>query len=368
MKRIDSKGRYKNFVNKRDASLERFLLKTRAKVADELRRFIAVVQVEINRTYPLLNKNTIDPNTRMALRFLDEAIAKHAEVISQDIAHHWIVMRYMVYPLAQAGEQQALIQTKGGKPKVISLEDMRAVAYGELHFGGSIEGSVQLSMSRLRRDIMDAVEVSRLMQDELPACMERVLKIFPKEERLKRPKALSRVREADIKRGQDVFSLGDFFLSEDEWQDIVDEYKADFIPRWRDPRYGQLASPVSLGDKNEVAVYPWELERNITEDFVDTVRKGEHDAAKKQGITDFVWIAVVDNRTDDCCLKRDGLTTTEIKTKLDGEWAEDKCRAFTPAAHPNCRCRLAPATDNLPDIPDAGEAEFNDWLDSRKNK
>jgi len=82
------------------------------------------------------------------------------------------------------------------------------------------------------------------------------------------------------------------------------------------------------------------------------------------GVKDLNWIAVIDDRTDDCCLWRDGLTTMEIEDELNGNHADDDCDATTPPAHFNCRCRLAPVTDDLPDVPASNQIDFEEWLDS----
>ena len=109
--------------------------------------------------------------------------------------------------------------------------------------------------------------------------------------------------------------------------------------------------------------YSWEVEQDLVYDFVKSVRKGEIDAAKENGYNEFVWIAIVDKRTDVCCLWRDGLTTKEIEKQLKGRSKKERCNdAVTPPAHPNCRCRLAPVTDALPSKPIKDLGDFETWL------
>lgn len=361
MKRLDHKMRYNAFINARNQALEGLLLKSRAKAGDDLRHFMLLVQTEINRTYPYLNKEFLDPTTMNNVRGLDNSIDRHAYTIALQMSQHWISMRAYSYALSHAGQQQAIIQTKDGKPLRVPHEDIQKAAYASTLWG-PLSDRAYLALSRLRRGVMDAVEMSRIMGDSLPDCMSRVLRVFPAPQRIKQPRVLRRIKEAD-QRYKDSFKFSDF-LTDDEWEEIVDDYKNEFIPKWRDPRMGQLESPVSIGDEEGIVVYPYQLENEMTEDFVTAVRNGEHDGANKQGITDFVWIAILDDKTDKCCQKRDGLTTAEIKDKLSGEWQKDECRASTPPAHFNCRCRLAPATDDLPEVPDTGEADFQEWLNS----
>lgn len=365
MKRLDTKAKYRQFINERDRLAERFLMKARAQVADEFRRFMQQAHDEFLRSYYAMNREFADPVTQRRLNLLDNAL----ERISRDVAHamvaHWRELRRLTFALAQAGEQQAKINVAGGEPRKVPKEEIAKEVHDPTEFG-AIEDRTLLALSRVRRDLMDSVEMSLTMGEDVPAASARFLKTFPAPERVVQKRVMRRlVREAEQPRvpGKEAFGFSEF-IDEDEWQEILRAYKTQYVPKWRDPRSGQLESPVSVGESEEVAVYPWQLEREITDDFVTRVNNGTHEGAKAQGITDFVWIAIVDDRTDDCCLKRDGLTVTEIRAKLKGEWADDKCRASVPPAHPNCRCRVAPATGDLPEVPESNEADFYDWLNS----
>jgi len=371
MKKLTDSNRYRGFVNKRDSALEKYLLKTRSKIGDNLRNLMALVQIEINRTYPLLNTEFLDPATRMAMRHVDDAIDKHAQIIALEITQNWLTMRYVVSAIAQAAEQQAIIQTIDGEPQKISSEELKGETFNNLMIGGSVHDRVQYSLNRLRRKIMDAMEMARIMGAPLPEATERILKAFPNLEIVKKPKVLARVKEAAGERKGKEFFGSDFFIDDFEWEEILSEYKSEYIPRWRDPRY-ELDIPVAVGTSEEFATYAWELERDLTSDFVDKVRSGENEAAKKNGITQFVWIAIngphgkTKELACDYCNKRDGLTTKEIKAKLKDDWKDDPewSKKYAIPLHPNCWCRLAPATDALPEMPESNEAEFLDWLNS----
>ncbi len=360
MKQLAGKTKYKAFVNARDEAAERLLMKTRAKVADELRRFMAVVQVELGRVYPLLQPELGDPRNQQQLQYLHQSIHRHAYTISLDVATHWRVLAYYTKMLIVAGEQQGVINALGGEPKKISSDELRQLA---LDFGASPNDIALLHFDRLVMDVMNAVKTALVLGESFSEMNKRVIDQFPKEQRVSAPrimKVIQKVREADAHKR--TFDFSDY-VSEQDWRDFVNEYKSEFVPKWRDPR-SKLPSPVSVGENEEYAVYAWQLERDITDDFVKQVNDGAHAGAKAQGITDFVWIAILDNRTDPCCEKRDGLLISEIREKLKGEWAEDNLHGAVPPLHPNCRCRIAPATDDIPEVPESNAAEFEEWLNS----
>ncbi|MEM4380469.1 MAG: minor capsid protein [Thermoplasmatales archaeon] len=105
-----------------------------------------------------------------------------------------------------------------------------------------------------------------------------------------------------------------------------------------------------------------ELERMFNEAFVIAARKGEIEAAKKAGVKDYMWNAILDNRTDECCEKRDGLLVSEIEELVKTKWKKDECDATVPPAHFNCRCALVPVFEDQ-DIIDKEVNDINDRLE-----
>jgi hypothetical protein len=160
-------------------------------------------------------------------------------------------------------------------------------------------------------------------------------------------------------------------IDEAAWKDMVDDYLHDYIPKWRAPEYVvdiPITDPTITAEGREVW-YAWEFERDLTQEFVQSVRDGQVGAAKEAGITDFVWIAVIDSVTDACCRWRDGLLVSEIEKELAQHQDEDdECNleggGLTPPLHFNCRCALAPAQDNIPDRPSLEDPDFETWLNT----
>lgn len=371
MKRLDSKSRYTDFVNARNRAIEKLLLKTRAKVSDELRQFMLQVRHEIAHTYPFLNTEYLNHQTMQLLRNMDQSLDRHAYSISLAITGHWLTLRAVTFPLAHAGEQQAVINATDGAPKKLQRDAINTAVHSPTAFGAPSDRSY-LALSDIRRDVMHAVEMSRILGDDVNAALTRAMKCFPKPLRAKLPKVFAKVKESWRPNPHDPFGMSEF-MTDEEWNLILEEYSQEFVPKWRDPRALEGDTMLGAGVEEETSeVSAWRLEQEIMNDIVAKVRAGEQDGAKEQGVSDFVWISVLGahgkTQKDACeyCRKRDGLTTAEIEANLRGKWSDDDewSKVSAPPIHPNCFCRLAPATDNLPEIPDSNEAEFNEWLNS----
>lgn len=362
MKKLTDRTAYKTFVNKSDAFLEQLLLNTRQQISDELRHFMLLCKDEFLRRYVMVNGRDINPYTIAQLRNMQHMMDTHAVAQGMVMDSIWLKFRKNAYQFAYASSQRAALNWLPRKlvyklpQKSRELQTFNDTELGPTH------GRAYLSLSRYVNEINDAAKMSLIMGEGIDAALARVLAVFPKPQKIKRVQVLRRFQEADDKPLEDPIR-GPEFIDEKEWQEILDDYLGDYIPQWRDPKY-ELETPVSVGESGEYTVYPWQLENEITEDFVKKVSEGQVDAANKLGITQFVWVAVLDNKTDQCCIKRAGLTNTEIAAKLENEWANDECKATVPPAHFNCRCRPAPATDDLPEVPASNAQSFEEWLNS----
>lgn len=146
------------------------------------------------------------------------------------------------------------------------------------------------------------------------------------------------------------------YIDDETWNVILDDYLKDQpVDRSFDHIVGETV--------DEEPYYGWELERDTVNEFVKEVREGQLDAAKQMGVTDFVVISIIDDRTcDKCCgnygcVDFDGHTVKEIEEMTKGEQS-------APPYHGNCRCALAPATEDLPKMADDGSKEFDEWLNT----
>lgn len=282
-------------------------------------------------------------------------------------------LRLSTYTLAHAGEAEALSRALGKPLKAkVDQESLSRALNKQAMYGGSLKERIEYTFNKLKRDILNALELSMVQNSSLDEMIARVKRALPKPYKIKRPlRALKpvKIKEADYKLGKgNGLSIG--IVDDAAWNKLLDDYQEDVI----DP-----SSPFGRSDfdiykveqdyavEGESAIetrYGWELEQELTDDFVSNVRDGQIDAAKENGIEDFQWIAIIDSKTDDCCAWRDGLTTTEIEEQLNSDHKDDECDVSTPPAHANCRCTLAPMVKDMPESPMPDFGGFDEWLTS----
>jgi hypothetical protein len=227
------------------------------------------------------------------------------------------------------------------------------------------------SLTVISHKLMSAIEYSRIRGETREELIPRLLKALPQVKKTKRHKRALKpvIKEASkiIKKGTEFEVKA--FIPENEWQIMVTNYMNDYIPSNRGPEsiydVDYDVPEVSAGTAAVVTVerYGWDLEREMANNFVSSVRSGQNEAANQNGIVDFSIIAIIDDHTcDECCgdygcIDFDGKTTKEVEEMTEGEQS-------APPFHFNCRCSMAPMLDNMPDLEQSNEEEFNQWLNS----
>lgn len=215
-------------------------------------------------------------------------------------------------------------------------------------------------LSQLRLRIVDAFNRALSLEAPPNEVVQAVQKAYPPKKVYRRPpRTLKPLREADSHAPKKEFTFYFDLMDDSEWNAAVDAYKDTELPPGR---FDQ--APAYDADVGHMR-YDWELEQEVTDDFVQQVRDGQVSAAKDLGVEEFVWIAIMDNDTcRECCRPRNGKTTSEIEAMLESGTLDDvHCDATVPPAHPNCRCDLAPigSTD---EVEGADWKSFQDWLDT----
>jgi len=273
-------------------------------------------------------------------------------------------IRKTTFTLANLAESEAMGRALGKSQKhVLTGTKVDKILSHPSPRGGQMHSRIEWQLARLKGRLLDGFHLSMVQEEALPEMLDRIDKIFPKASKAIRPKKVLKHAEADEKSR---FTIGNFgttgYLDEEAWNQVVHDYLADEIPF---PTFGRTMQDYQIEDN--VRFYDWEIEQEITQDFVYRVRDGQVDAANTNGIEDFAWIAILDKNTcDDCCAPRNGLSSSEIESALEnGDLDSDACEAIVPPAHINCRCIPAPMTMDMPDAVPVYQGSFEDWMNER---
>lgn len=356
---------YTKFVHQRDKALDLIHHNQQVKLSDILAGALERIRQIIVHDYQRAQGGNL------SIKALHDQISQVMTIAQSQLLQSALQFRRTAYTLAFASEAEAIARGTG-KPtrNHLSATQISHKASQDTFSGGTLSDRIKLYLDRLARKIVDNVQLSAVQDSPMDEMLDRLRRAWPKVKVYKvPPRKLKKITEAKTKLSQweqEGQSLGyggpklsTGFVDDEEWQRIVDQYENEYVPGNRGPE-GEL--DIQLGEGSPR--YEWELEQEMSQDFVQQVRDGQVDAANQNGYTDFMWIAIIDDKTDECCLWRDGLTSSQISLALQNEHSDDDCEgAIVPPAHFNCRCSLAPASEDLPDIEPIAPGEFEDWLD-----
>lgn len=368
---------YRTFRQATERALEEILRNAHLEINDIARgAFMQMVAQAVLTLKQLPHGVAMNRSTQAALTRCNADMDSILAPAAQKMASAWQALKRRAYILSYVGSAEAVGRLTGKESKFV-IAPGEIDAESQKNFEGvPLINRTTLALSRVKREILDALEFSIVQELPEDEAIQKIIKALPRERTVTRPKrVIQKLTEAEIPDDAEPFedlvataigtpaapvALSSGFVSDEEWADIVDAYKKAYIPTNRSP-----AGVISDSKKPDGSdLYEWEVEKETTHDFVAEVRAGDNDAANENGITDFIWVAVVDQATDECCLWRDGLLLSEIEKQAPRHKDDDeKCGdGIVPPIHFNCRCTLAPAVDDIPEIPDNNLAEFEDWL------
>ncbi len=364
--RFDDIPRYRSWVKKRDRALEDLHTRAQLESADIMRGVLSHVLLVAKAQF-----TGMKAGHTMSVDWFEHGLRHEFEKAAQALYKVIGDLRVRSYTLARASESEIIAQVQRRQITAdVSAHKVNEIRNKDSVVGGHLKTRINLYLDRLRRKITSYAQAAALSAKDPEEFARDVYYSFPKARRVNVPRRILKpqLMEADytLKPGTDAAAdISIDNIDEFAWQDMLDAYMSDYVPQTRAPEF-EIGMPEVTGQDTW---YAWEFERDITNEFVQSVRDGQIDAATDNGITDFVWISVIDDRTDLCCAWRDGLLVSEIEAQSgDHEGEDDECSVegdgLTPPIHFNCRCTLAPATDNIPDKPDDGAKDFDDWLNS----
>lgn len=349
--------RYTDFITARDRALETILARGQARIAVILDDVFESIRRQAPYFYQQKLRFPYDRRiTQSFAQFVDMRLAD-AFVPILSIYSRLLTSSKL---LSFAGEAEALGRLRQKQKTTVAPDSPLAMTTSD---GKRLPAYVEFLLSRLKTKITQAFELSALSDETALAFSERLERAFPERVEAKR-RGLTRPSPKLLEVGKKAtknFTV--FQVDDDDWRGIVDEVMGkltDFDRAIGKSRRLGATAAEELFDKP--IAYKWELEKLVTEEFVQAVRQGQVEAAKEMGVKDFIWIAVIDDRTDECCTKRDGLLVSEIKERLKTEWADDHCEAHVPPAHPNCRCTIAPVLTEEPASEGISTKDFDEWL------
>lgn len=378
MKPMTASPKYEHFMKSRDRVLENLLTKYQgltSAVVDELKKKVQ----QIASSY--LHHGLSHYDARKRRSQFEKQLQPWFDIAAEETFALIKRLRRSTYALAYIGQTEGIARATGDvDPIHIPTSTLDQIAGKDAPSGGPLRHRIDLAFSRLLRDVCDSFHLSQVMAtpaedgspDRTPESaadlVARVGRAFPRRvENVKKRAVMAKLQESfgfpgrHDGSGPSGVSLSFGVISPDEWSQILEDYFSEHFPI-DSPNRTPYSRVYYSEEPSDEGRYEWELETEVTEDFVRTVRAGDNDSANAQGITDFQWIAIIDNKTDDCCTWRDSLTSSEIEAKLEDEHADDECDAIVPPAHFYCRCRSVPMTDDIQETEQSDLPSFDDWL------
>jgi len=268
--------------------------------------------------------------------------------LAEKITDNIIRLRRLSGTLGYAAEIEALARISG--------KDIQSKNPNILQDRKQVHAVISMQLDRFKNRMTEEIERAYVSRETVIELNQRLNSVLPQVRKFK--KVFTRVKEADPIVKEKKISASTDFINDAEWEDILDEYKSAYIPPFRfvgrDGRFPRTTDET----------YAWEVERYVTDDFLQQIKEGTLQAADEAGVTDLIWIAVMDDKTRPEHAAKDGLTSTEIEAKLKDEWGDFEDQSTVAPGGFNCRCRSVPFFEKI----DETKAEqfdyssFEEWL------
>jgi hypothetical protein len=337
---LNESPQYRKFIQARDKALEKILSNSHARITDYTKSAMREIEGEVSLLCHRMADATFPQPTRVLLHQLDQRITHSFYYLGIMIHRELTALLRRSYVLGSVGEAEAIARATGEAKYHVEGRKAKQVN----------QERIQYNLNLRKYKIMKAFEQGIVIGETTSEIMDRVRKAFPELKVYRKPpRILKPLKESDRDSKKDA---AQGFVSDEDWQDVVHDYLNTYVPQYADRGL----------DKDEEERYGWEIESETNHAFVDQVRSGQNEQANANGYTDMVWIAILDDRTDECCEWRNGLTSSEIESMLEGEHSDDDCEAIVPPAHFNCRCSLAPYTEELGEPEKVDFSDFDEWL------
>ena len=309
-------------------------------------------------------------HTNYLIKQAESFIDGQFHTLASKIAERVKRMRKATFIITYLGELEAIARATQKTHKIMPhqfYDKLKKQIDSKTILGQSLKLAFWGRLFYFKQKILQKL-LSGITQEKSPKeIVDGVKSVYPKVVAYKRPPiALKNLKESDNGSGDSAdnppkksFDFYGDLVSDADWDLAVDAYKDTELPATR------FDSSAGFDSDTGTYRYQWEVEQDLTDDFVNQVRQGQVEAATQLGVKDFIWVSVIDKKTCEvCCLPRNGKLVSEIESMLNsGELDANECDATVPPAHPNCRCDLAPSA-STDEVEGPNWQEFGDWLES----
>lgn len=386
--KFNNSKRYRDFIHKRNEALEKLLNNSRTRLNNITDDLLIKIIEKIKIHYPnmLLSGGLDIVRNKQFENDIDHLIRSKTMVFYEE----QMSLRKKSYMLGYIGQVEATTRVTGKTPKMKLDQGSINQIVGEKNPDGSNSlAKIFFVLNKLKRNVINKVELCAVKGESIESAVFQAYKTFPRKKKTPKKPPLKRLVPMKESIGMkkrpsmngdtaSMISLDSasenmsWVFDDQTWGEVVNDYLTDVGPIDRSPESMfdiKDAEGIPVGRvelTNDEVIYGWEIERDITNDFVSSVRAADKAGASINGISDFVVIAIIDDRTcehccgDVGCVDFDGLTTAEVEKLTKGEQS-------APPYHFNCRCSLAPYDKSIEKAAAAEELPndlkgFDKWI------
>lgn len=355
--------KYKKFTQDRNKALEQINLNAQLDISRITHEALDRVTGYLSRISLLRDINA--SAVQILSDDINAVISKIFQTTIFEISNRMMNMRKHTFIITYLAELEAIARATK-KTTSVSLHHFKLKIEHQKKrdtlVGKGLQTRIWQIFFRLNQDITDRFMKAVIIGLSPADIVKSAMQAYPEIKGYKLPpRAIKPIREADSDNPDKPDKEFDFYFgltNDSDWDMAVQAYKDTELPMSRFDFEGASQDPEAGYFK-----YQWELDQEVSDDFVQQVRDGQVSAATDMGIKEFVWVAIIDNKTcEECCYPRNGKTTTEIEKMLaNGELDKHHCDARVPPAHPYCRCDIGPV-GNVDEVEGPNWKNFDDWL------
>jgi hypothetical protein len=319
---------YLRFTNERNVILQKILYKQNQEITYKTDMAFLDVKGHIISAFSKINDETrFTSKGRMSIHTHAYLIGLTFDEVAKDISA--IIKKYsrICNRLTHMGELEAIARLKRKhyhmKPRTFKFNEEQ------------VYDRIRLPFTKIQNQLFSEMDKAYVKSLDANHVVSRLLSFLPEKRKVTqeiKPIRQTYFNEAD-KVSVGIESYSTDAITDEEWREIVDAYKEEFIPEYR---YARDAGGKLYKYDDQ---YAWEVEQEANSEYLQSYKEGIVDAAKDGEATDLLWVAVMDNKTRPEHYMRDGLTATEIEAKLNDEWSDEETypdRATVPPSGFNC--------------------------------